>query len=119
MSGRSLIVEALETVEGLSVTTTTPDTPVRGSAWPVWVMARFAGKLSLVPVNDFDVLVILPNGYLPETVEQADGFMPMVAAALSKVGTVTTAEPIAIQVADSSTMPALRFRITPREATRS
>lgn len=95
-----------------------PDTPAKGSAWPVWETTRYAGKLALVGLNDYAVLVILPNGYAPETVEQADGFAPMVAAALAKVGTLTTAEPIALQVADSSTMPALRFRMTPREATR-
>jgi len=117
-SGRARIVEALNTVEGLTATPTTPDTPSKGSAWPVWEMTRFAGKLALVPVNDYAVLVVLPNGYAPETVEQADGFLPMVAAALAKVGTLTTAEPVAIQIADSSTMPGLRFRITPREATR-
>lgn len=118
VSGRARIVEALNTVEGITAYPSAPDAPVAGNAWPVWVIARFTGKLALVPVNDYDVLAILPAGYSATTVEQADGLMPMLAAALSKVGTITTAEPVAIQVADSSTMPGLRIRITPREASR-
>ena len=114
MSGRSRLVEALATVEGITAYPSLPDAPTRGSAWPVWVMARYAGKLALVPLNDYDVLVILPAGYALDTVEQADGLLPMVAGALAKVGTLTTAEPVAIQVADSSTMPGLRIRVTPR-----
>lgn len=116
MSGRDKLVAALATVPGLTATATNPDTPVAGSAWPVWVMARFqAGKLSHPYVNDYDVHVVLPSGYIATTVESGDGFVPVVAAALKTVGLVQTAEPIAIQVADSSTMPALRIRVTPRE----
>jgi hypothetical protein len=115
MSGRARIVEALATVEGISPHATNPDAPIAGDAWPVWVIANFSGKLSRLPVNDFDVLCILPASYAPTTVESADGFMPLLATALGKVGTVQTAEPVAIQVADSSTMPGLRIRVTARE----
>jgi hypothetical protein len=79
-------------------------------------MARYqAGKLKAPWANDYDVLVCLPAAYAPTTVESGDGFLPVVAAALSSVGLVQTAEPVAIQVADSSTMPGLRIRVTPRE----
>lgn len=116
MSGRTRIVEALATVPGLNPSVTNPDAPVAGSAWPVWVIARYlAGKLSRPWANDYDVLLVLPAGYAATTVESADGFLPVVAAALSRVGVVQTAEPVAIQVADSSTMPGLRIRVTPRE----
>lgn len=118
MYGRARIVEALGTVEGINAHASAPDAPVAGDAWPVWVIANMAGKLALVPVNSYDVLTILPAGYSISTVERADGLMPMLVSALSKVGTVPTAEPVQIQVADSSIMPGLRIRITPREATR-
>lgn len=112
---RQAIVDALATVEGVSPHYTNPDAPVAGDAWPVWVIANFSGKLCRVVVNDFDVLAILPASYAPTTVESGDGLMPLLATALSKVGTVQTAEPVAIQVADSSTMPGLRVRVTPRK----
>ena len=116
--GRARVVEALATVESINAHPSAPDAPVAGDAWPVWVIANTTGKLALALVNSYDVLVILPAGYSATTVEQADGLVPMLVAALAKVGTVPTAEPVQIQVADSSTMPGLRIRITPREATR-
>jgi len=115
MSGRKRIVEALATVEGISAHITNPDAPVAGDAWPVWVISNYTGKLCSVAVADYDVLCILPAAYAPTTVESGDGFLPLLATALSKVGTVQTAEPVAIQIADSSTMPGLRIRVTPRE----
>jgi hypothetical protein len=115
MSTRTRIVDALGTVEGINAHPTTPDAPTAGDAWPVWVMGRVAGKLGRTLINEYDVLAILPAGYVVATVEQADGLMPRLVGALMLVGTVTTAEPIAMQVADSSTMPALRIRLTPRE----
>ena len=116
--GRARIVEALDTVEGINGHASAPDSPVAGDAWPRWVIARYGGKLALTMLNEYDVLAILPAGYSPTTVEQADGLLPMLSAALAKVGTLTSAEPVSIQVADSSTMPGLRIRMTPREATR-
>jgi hypothetical protein len=118
MSGRARIVEALATVEGINAHPSAPDAPVAGDAWPRWVTSTYAGKLSLVLTHQYDVLAILPAGYAATTVEQADGLLPMLSAALAKVGTLATAEPVSIQVADSSTMPGLRIRMTPREATR-
>lgn len=118
MSARDRIAGALGTVEGINPHTTTPDAPTWGDAWPVWVMGRNTGKLSLTLINDYDVLAILPAGVLATTVESADGLVPLLVGALAKVGTVATAEPISMQVADSSTMPAVRVRLTPREATR-
>jgi hypothetical protein len=115
VTSRTRIVDALATIEGVNPHATTPDAPVAGDAWPVWVMGRVAGKLAHTLVNDYDVLAILPAGYVLATVEQADGLVPKLVGALSLVGTVATAEPIAMQVADSSTMPALRIRLTPRE----
>lgn len=118
MSGRARVVEALATVEGIHAHPSAPDAPVAGDAWPVWVVSGYGGKLSLVLTHEYDVLAVLPAGYSATTVEQADGLLPMLSAALAKAGTLTSAEPVAIQVADSSTMPGLRIRITPREATR-
>lgn len=118
MSGRSRIIEALKTVEGINPHATTPDAPTAGDAWPVWTITNYGGKLSMLAVNEYAVLVLLPAGHALSTVELADGLTPQVAAALSKIGTVTTAEPVAIQVATGSVMPGLRLRVTPREATR-
>lgn len=118
MSTRDRIAAALGTVDGITAHTTTPDAPTWGDAWPVWVIGRNSGKLSLTLVNDYDALAILPAGVLASTVESADGLVPRLVAALAKIGTVATAEPISMQVADSSTMPAVRVRLTPREATR-
>lgn len=118
MSARGRIVEALATVEGINGHATKPDAPVAGDAWPVWAMTNYGGKLSLVALTDYDVVAIVPAGYAVTTIEATDGLLPMLAAALSKVGTLTNAVPDSVLVADSSTMPAVRLRITPREATR-
>jgi hypothetical protein len=115
-TGRERIVSALGTVAQLSAYPSAPDNPVAGDAWPVWVMGRYAGKLGLTLVNDYDVLAILPAGYAATTVETGDGLLWPLSSALAKVATLVTAEPVAIQVG-SSTMPGLRIRCTPRDTT--
>jgi len=116
MTARDAIVEALGTVTGLTPSTTTPVAPVPGSAWPRWVITNYqGGKLCALAVHDYDVWVVLPNDVPEETVETADGLLAEVATALGKVGTVISAQPVAIQLDDASTMPGFRVRLTPRK----
>src|SRR5262245_56614296 len=105
MTARDAIVAALATVPSLTPTSTTPVAPVPGSAWPRWVITNYqGGKLCALAVHDYDVWVALPNDVPEETVEAADGLLPIVVAALAKVGTVVSAQPVAIQNEDTSTM---------------
>lgn len=116
MTARDDIAAALATVPGLTPTVATPVAPVPGNAWPRWVVTNYQrGKLSSLPVPDYDVWVVLPNDAPETTVETADGLLPQVAAALGKVGTVVSAQPVAIALEDTSTMPGIRVRLTPRK----
>lgn len=115
MSARDDLVTALATVPGISALTTSPDAPVAGSAWPRWVQTRYVGgKLHLIAVNDYDVYAVLPNGAEAATVEQGDGLLPMLAAALLPVAAIDFAEPVSIQFDEGQTMPGIRIRLTPK-----
>lgn len=116
MTAREAIVTALGTVPGLAPSVTNPQAPTPGAAWPRWVTTNYQnGKLCALAVPDYDVYIVLPNDVAEETVESADGLLPAIAAALGRVGTVISAQPVAIQLDDSSTMPGLRVRLTPRK----
>lgn len=112
--GRQAVVDALATVDGLTPTPAMPDSPQAGSAWPVWVESRYrAGKLSRPFVPTYEVRVILPAAYHPDTVEAGELLADQVAAALSKVGDVDVAEPVTVVFEQNQTaMPGVMARVT-------
>jgi hypothetical protein len=110
---RQAVLDALATVPGLTVTTTLPDTPMAGAAWVVWVESRYgAGKLSRPLTHTYEARVILPNGWLPETVDTADGLVEILCAALSAVGDLDNATPVLIQFDNATSMPGISARVT-------
>lgn len=112
--GRAAVVAALATIEGITPSPSMPDTPDAGTAWPVWVESRYrAGKLSRPFVPTYEVLVIAPAAYHPDTVEAGEVFAEDVAAALSTVGTVDVCEPRTIVFEQNATaMPGVMARVT-------
>jgi hypothetical protein len=108
------IVAALGTVEGLTPYPSNPDAMTDGAAWPIWANTVWTGgKLCRAPVSTYDVVVILPAGYAPETVQIAGGLRDLVYAALRPLGPVEVAEPVMVVASDGgASMPAIRFRIT-------
>lgn len=111
---REAVLDALETVPGLTVTPSMPNTPSRGCAYPIWAQSQFReGKLRNPLAHTYEVRVILPSAYHPETVDAADGLVEQVMAALAKVGSVDTAQPITVVFeANQTTMPGLSVRVT-------
>lgn len=112
-TARDAIKDALATVVGLIPTDTTPNAPTPGAAWPRWVQTRFSGKLAMVAVSDYDVLVVLPAGTNETTVESGDGLVVTISEALMKIGTVEFCQPVALTFDEGTTMPGLQFRTTP------
>jgi len=114
---RTRIVDALATVPGLTPTPATPDTITEGAAFPKWIESRFSsGKLSRPMLHTFDVIVVLPAGYNPDTVDAADGLVPQVMAALAGIASVDLAEPVQLTfpAGTSPSLPGLRIRCTPQ-----
>jgi hypothetical protein len=110
---RSAILDALGLVPGLIPTATMPDAPMPGAAWPVWSETRYRdGKLTRPLTHSYEVRVILPAGWLPETVDVADGLVDNLAAALSTVGLLDVVNPVSITFDNSATMPGLNARVT-------
>jgi hypothetical protein len=111
---RGAIVDALKTVEGLTVHPTAPDNPVAWDAFPRWALTNYTGgRLQWLAVHEYDVLVILPGGYEPDTVAEGDSLLDRLAAALLDVGEVRTADPIQLTFNTGTAMPALRVRVVP------
>jgi hypothetical protein len=113
-TARLAVVDALATIDGLTATPSMPDTPDAGSAWPVWSESRYRdGKLSHPLAHTYEVRVILPAAYHPDTVDAADGLIEQVCNALSKVGTVDVANPVSLVFEQNQTsMPGLSVRVT-------
>ncbi len=110
---RATILAALAEVPGLIPTPTMPETPMAGAAWPVWAETRYRdGKLTRPLTHTYEVRVILPAGWLPETVDVADGLLDELAAALSTVGLLDVINPVSITFDNSATMPGLNARVT-------
>lgn len=110
---RQAVLNALATVPGLVVTTTLPDTPMAGAAWVVWAESRFGiGKLSRPLTHTYEARVVLPAGWLPETVDTADGLLESLCAALSRVGALDSARPVNIQFDNATSMPGISARVT-------
>lgn len=112
---RAAIVAALKTVPTLNVYPSAPDNPTAWDAFPRWALTNYTGgRLTWIAVHEYDVLVVLPAGYEPDTVTQGDSILDAVATALSTVGVVQTAEPIRATFDTGTSVPALRVRVVPR-----
>jgi hypothetical protein len=110
---RQAVLDALATVPGLTVSVTLPDTPMAGAAWVVWAESRYGtGKLSRPLTHTYEARVILPSGWLPETVDTADGLLEQLCAALSRVGELDNAAPVLIQFDNATSMPGISARVT-------
>lgn len=110
---RQRVLDALSTVPGLVPVSTMPDTPMAGAAWPVWSESRYRdGKLYRPLAHTYEVRVILPAGWLPETVDAADGAVQLLADALSGVGTVDVLNPVQIAFDNGTSMPGINARVT-------
>lgn len=110
---RQAVLDALATVPGLTVTTTLPDTPMAGAAWVVWAESRYGtGKLSRPLTHTYEARVVLPAGWLPETVDTADGLLEALCAALSGVGALDSARPVNVQFDNGTSMPGISARVT-------
>jgi hypothetical protein len=108
---RARIVAALDTVAGLTGSSSAPDQATAGAAWPRWVQTTYDGPLCTLAQDQYDVLVTLPGDYAASTVDEGDGFRDRVGLALVRLGRVAYAEPVAISFQDRQTMPGLRFRL--------
>lgn len=112
---RAAIVDALKTVTKLQVYPSAPDNPQAWDAFPRWALTNYTGgRLSWLAVHEYDVLVVLPAGYEPDTVDQGDVLLDLVVDALRTVGVVQSAEPIRATFDAGQGVPALRVRIVPR-----
>jgi hypothetical protein len=110
---RQLVLDALATIPSLVPLSTMPDTPMAGAAWPVWAESRYGtGKLSRPLTHTYEVRVVLPAGWLPETVDVADGLIDELCSALSTVGTLDVANPVQIQFDNATSMPGINVRVT-------
>lgn len=110
---RQALLDALGTVPGLRPTPTMPDTPMPGSTWPVWAESRYGpGKLCRPLAHVYEIRVVLPAGWLPETVDTADGLVEQIAAALSRVAQLDLLSPVQITFDNSQTMPGINARVT-------
>jgi len=109
---RQAIVDALDTVTGVTGHLSIPDTPAAGDGWPVWESGAFRfGKLTQPIVHTYSAFVLLPAGYTPDVVDAGDSLVEQLMHALNKVGTVDVAEPVLVPVDNTSTMPAIRVRV--------
>lgn len=113
-AARRAVMDALDTVPGVTAHPSIPDAPAAGDGWPVWETGEFrSGKMSNPIRHTYSAFVLLPAGYEPDTVDAADGIVEVVMYALHKIGTVDVAEPVSISVTSTSTMPGIRVRVTP------
>lgn len=112
--GRTAIVDALKAVPGLEPTDTMPDVATAGAAWPTWVESTTSGKLKAATRHTYDVWVVLPAGYLPDTVDQADGLVDQLVKTLRYVGPFDWLAPATVVFDDHNSMPAIRVsRLAP------
>lgn len=112
---RAVLVAALGRVEGITPHPSSPDNPVAFDAFPRWALTNYAsGRLGFVGTHQYDVLVILPAGYEPDTVTEGDSLLGAVAAELWDVAEIANAEPVQLTFGNQTPQPALRIRVTPR-----
>lgn len=112
---RAVLVAALAAIDGITAHPSAPDNPVAFDAFPRWAQTPYqTGRLGLVGTHEYDVLVILPAGYEPDTVSQGDSLLDRIAAGLWRVAIVQTADPIQLTFGNQTPMPAVRIRVIPR-----
>jgi hypothetical protein len=108
-------VAALARVDGVTAHPSAPDNPAAFDAFPRWALTDYRrGRLGLVGVHEYDVLVILPAGYEPDTVTAGDSLLDSVTAALYDVAEIQNADPIQLTFGNGPAVPALRIRVIPR-----
>lgn len=114
-SARAALAAALAAVEGVTAHPSAPDNPVAFDAFPRWALSDYhRGRLGMVASHEYDVLVILPAGYEPDTVTEGDSLLGRIVAALWGVADVGNADPIQLTFGNQTPMPALRIRVIPR-----
>jgi hypothetical protein len=115
LAARQAVVDALNTGGGDPATGAMPDTPTAGAAWPVWAEGRYStGKLTHPIAHTYEAIVVLPEGYHPDTVDAADGLVEQIMAALRRVGTVDVAQPVSVvfDPHNAASMPGITTRVT-------
>lgn len=111
---RQAIVDALDTVTGVVGHYVIPDAPTTGDGWPVWESGAFrGGKLANTIAHTYSAFVVVPAGLTYDTTDAADTLIDELMHALHKIGGVDVAEPVLIPVDPTSTVPAIRVRVTP------
>ena len=114
VDARAALCDALTAVPRLQVHPTMPSAPVAWDAWPRWAISNYTGgRLGWVAVHEYDVLVVLPAGYEPDTVDQGDALLDQLALVLALVGLVQQAEPVQLATPNGNPLPALRVRVIP------
>jgi hypothetical protein len=114
-TSRAVLVAALAAVDGITAHPSAPDNPAAFDAFPRWALSDYSrGRLGLPGTHQYDVLVILPAGYEPDTVAEGDSLLDRIAAALWPVALIQNADPIQLTFGNQMPMPALRIRVTPR-----
>lgn len=114
-NARAVLVAALARVQGVTAHATTPDNPAAWDAFPRWALSDYrTGRLGMVGTHQYDVLVILPAGYEPDTVAEGDSLLDRVTAELAHDAEIQNADPIQLTFGNQTPMPALRIRVIPR-----
>lgn len=112
---RGRLVAALALVDGVTAHPSAPDNPVAFDAFPRWALSDYhRGRLGSVATHEYDVLVILPAGYEPDTVAEGDSLLDVITAAIWDVAEIQNADPIQLSFGNQTPMPALRIRVIPR-----
>lgn len=87
-----------------------PDQLQPFTAWPVWAFTTW--RTACVDESQWQVLVTLPGGVPDAWSANGDQIMTPIRDALSKIGGVMRAEPVAIPSGDAGqTIPALAFTL--------
>lgn len=112
---RAALVAALGRVAGINAHPSAPDNPAAFDAFPRWALSDYhRGRLGMVGTHQYDVLVIVPAGYMPDTVTAGDSLLDEIVNALWDVADVVNAEPVQLTFGNQTPQPALRIRVTPR-----
>lgn len=111
---RAALVDALNTVPGVTGTPVAPDSATVGAAWPAWTETAFNGHVGDPSRHKYSVYVVLEAAEPETTVNQADALIAAIGPALVGVALVDAVEPVQITFGDQTTMPGLRFRVTTR-----
>jgi len=111
---RAALVDALNSVPGVTATPVAPDSATGGAAWPAWTETAFNGHVADPSRHTFSVYVVLDAPEHETTVSQADALISGIGPALVGVAIVAAVEPVQITFGDQTVMPGLRFRVTTR-----